>query len=209
MKNFPKAGLLIVTLVIPALIFVMLRLFATNHYDLPYFNPQVGSDGKIVIVNGDTVFHKREALQLASGEYKLGNDISVISFLPGACSDTCRLVLSNLERVYDMRSETNSLTIKTLSEDSVLASPAYPEELGKEGWDIFRATNAEAGKLLNLQSASLQEKPELYQVESRLMLIDSKGYTRGFYNGASSEEIDRLMAEVKILNYENKASAYP
>ncbi|MCF2506469.1 hypothetical protein L0663_23970 [Dyadobacter sp. CY107] len=209
MKNFPKAGLLIVTLVIPALIFVMLRLFATNHYNLPYFNPQVGGDGKVVIVNGDTVFQKREKLQLASGDYKLGNDISVISFLPKDCSDTCKLVLSNLKRIYDMRSEANSLIIKTLSEDSVLTSSAYPDELGKEGWGTLRVTNTEAGNILNVASASWKGKAELYPIESRLMLIDGKGYTRGFYNGADPEEIDRLMAEVKILNYENKASANP
>lgn len=209
MKNFPKAGLLIVTLVIPALIFVMLRLFATNHYDLPYFNPQVDSDGKVVIVNGDTIFQKRETLPLASGDYKLKNDISVISFLPKDCSDTCMLVLSNLKRIYDMRSEENSLIIKTLSEDSVLKSSTFPEELGKKGWEALKATDTEVGNILHLESTSLKDKPELYPIESRLMLIDSKGYTRGFYNGADSEEIDRLMAEVKILNYENKASANP
>lgn len=209
MKNFPKAGLLIITLVIPALIFVLLRLFATNHYDLPYLNPEVGTDGKIVIANGDTVFQRRSNLQLASGNYDIANDISVVSFLPKDCGDTCKLVLSNLKRIYDMRSEENSLTIKTLTEDSVFTSEAYPEELGKEGWKTLKATQSEVTDILNQKSSSLLKTAELSPIESRLMLIDSKGYTRGFYNGADPEEIDRLMAEVKILNYENKVSANP
>lgn len=209
MKNFPKAGLLIVTLVIPALIFVLLRLFATNHYDLPYFNPEVGTDGKPVIANGDTVFLKRSALQLASGAYGIANDISVISFLPNECGDSCKLVLSNLKRIYDMRSETNNLTIKTLTEDSIITAEAYPQELGKEGWKTLKATFAEATEILNPKSLALQQTAELSSIESRLMLIDSKGYTRGFYNGTDPEEIDRLMAELKILNYEKKASANP
>jgi len=209
MKNFPKAGLLIVTLVIPALIFVLLRLFATNHYDLPYFNPEEGTDGKPVLANGDTVFLKRSALQLASGTYGIANDISVISFLPNECGDSCKLVLSNLKRIYDMRSETNNLTIKTLTEDSIITAEAYPQELGKEGWKTLKATFAEATEILNPKSLALQQTAELSSIESRLMLIDSKGYTRGFYNGTDPEEIDRLMAELKILNYEKKASANP
>ncbi|MCF2490373.1 hypothetical protein [Dyadobacter sp. CY347] len=209
MKNFPKAGLLIVTLVIPALIFVLLRLFATNHYDLPYFNPELDSNGQVQIVNGDTVFQKRSELQLASGKHPLENDITVVSFLPKECADTCKLVLSNLKRIYDMRSETNRLSITTLLEDNLSAASAYPSELGTKGWKTLKATNTEAETLLNLESASSQRRSELYPLESRLMLIDSKGYTRGYYNGADPEEIDRLMAELKILNYEKKASANP
>ena len=108
-----------------------------------------------------------------------------------------------------MRSETNNLTIKTLTEDSIITAEAYPQELGKEGWKTLKATFAEATEILNPKSLALQQTAELSSIESRLMLIDSKGYTRGFYNGTDPEEIDRLMAELKILNYEKKASANP
>ncbi|MCF0051166.1 hypothetical protein LXM25_13940 [Dyadobacter sp. LJ53] len=209
MKNFPKAGLLIVTLVIPALIFIMLRLFATNHFDLPYFNPQLDSDGKVVIVNGDTAFKRTAELKLASGNSKLEGNISVISFLPKECADSCKLVLSNLKRVYDMRSEANSLTIKTLSEDSLRSAIGHPEEMGKEGWEILKVRPNEADALPDARPKSLGKTAELYPRESRLTLIDSEGYTRGYYNGADPAEIDRLMAEVKILNYEKKARANP
>lgn len=205
MKNFPKAGLLIVTLVIPALIFVLLRLFATNHYDLPYFNPDIGNDRKVVIANGDTVFRKQSEVQLSSRSYDIANQITVISFLPKNCADSCKLVLSNLKRIFDMRSETNNLTIKTLTEDSLATSSTYPIELDKEGWETWKASIKDAERLLALPSS--QDTSELYPIESRLMLIDSRGYTRGYYNGMDPEEIDRLMAEIKILNYENKASA--
>ncbi|MCE7067743.1 hypothetical protein [Dyadobacter sp. CY326] len=206
MKNFPKAGLLIVTLVIPALIFVMLKLFATNHYDLPYFNPQVNANGTVEVANGDTVFQKTTALNFASGKLPL-TSISLISFLPKYCGDTCQLVLANLDRMYAMRSESEKLNIVTLSEDSLAKSPDYPEEMGKDGWQIINVTNSEAAKSLAYEPPYMKDDRELYPWESRLMLIDSKGYTRGYYNGADPEEIDRLMAEVKILNYENKASA--
>ncbi len=49
MINFRKAGLLIVTLVIPALVFTFLKFFATNHYDLQHYFPITDTSGKIVV----------------------------------------------------------------------------------------------------------------------------------------------------------------
>ena len=33
----------------------------------------------------------------------------------------------------------------------------------------------------------------------QFILVDKQGYIRGFYDGTDPEEVDRLMAEVKIL----------
>lgn len=208
MKKFPKAGLLIITLVIPALIFVLLKLFATNHYDLPYFNPKLDANQKVEIVNGDTVFQKILEVHLPLGNVKLEDQLSIISVVPEDCGDTCKLVLSNLQRICDLRSGVENLSIITLSRDSLSASTEF-RDLGNPGWNVAITKNADIADVLNSQSAAFKQMLELYPAGSGLILLDRKGYTRGYYNGADPEEVDRLMAEIKILNYEDKASANP
>jgi hypothetical protein len=208
MKNFPKAGLLIVTLVIPALIFLFLKLFATNHYEVPYFNPKLGSDGRVEIVNGDTVFQNTSELKLSSGIVNLGNGISVISYLPGVCEENCKLMLSNLQRVYDMRSAITDLTINVLSKDIIEPSSEF-RDLGKAAWNVKVVAESDINNFSNAQALPFKHSLELYPDGRGLVLVDRKGYTRGYYDGADPDEVDRLMAEVKILNYEDKASANP
>jgi len=208
MKKFPKAGLLIITLVIPALIFVLLKLFATNHYDLPYFNPKLGADQNVEIVNGDTVFQKISEIRLSTVNVKLEDQLSVISVMQEDCGETCKLVLSNLQRIYDLRSGIEKLNIVTLSKDSLSASTEF-RDLGNPGWNVVTTKDANIADVLNSQSAAFKKMLELYSNGSGLMLVDRRGYTRGYYNGADPEEVDRLMAEIKILNYEDKASANP
>ena len=207
MKNFPKAGLLIITLVIPALTFLLLKLFATNHYDLPYFNPEVTSNGQVVVVNGDTTFRKSPSIQLASGNVNLDGQIALISFLPENCTDSCKLVLANLKRIYDMRNAIANLSIKTLAPGNANIPVESSDEMGKEGWNVIKASQDDIAAFMNAQSPYFKATLELYPEENRLILIDAKGFTRGYYNGTDSKEIDRLMAELKILDYETEASA--
>jgi protein SCO1/2 len=41
-------------------------------------------------------------------------------------------------------------------------------------------------------------------LETKLVLIDADGHIRGYYNASDLEETNRLMAEIKILDYEKK-----
>jgi len=202
MKNFPKAGLLILTLVTPALIFVFLKFFGTNHYVLPYYNPQSNRNGQIVVENGDTLFSKNSEIKLKSAKTSIEDKLTVVNYLPEICEDSCLLMLAQLERINNLTTDIPDLAILTLTESGKQSS-GYSDELGKGKWKVLPASNDEARnvleKQLGLQTASFDNK---------LVLIDKQGYTRGFYNGADSEDADRLMAEIKILQYEYKNSTH-
>ena len=94
MINFRKAGLLIITLVIPALFFTFLKFFATNHYDLQHYFPITDNSGKIVVNNGDTTFYKVPVIhlkntngQVVSEEFGNGQ-VTVVGYLPEHCLNT-------------------------------------------------------------------------------------------------------------------------
>lgn len=202
MKNFPKAGLLILTLVTPALIFVFLKYFGTNHYVLSYYNPQVNSNGEIIIENGDTLFSKISEIKLKSAKANVEDKITVISYLPANCTDSCLLMLAQLERVNNLATDIPDLVILSLTEDTKESS-GLSGEMGKGKWNVLQTSEEEAIIAMHEQ---LGLKTENF--ENKLVLIDKQGFTRGFYNGADSEDADRLMAEIKILQYEYKNSTH-
>jgi len=202
MKNFPKAGLLIITLVTPALIFVFLTYFGTNHYVLPYYNPQINSNGEVIIENGDTLFRKISEVKLKSAKKNVENRITVISYIPKDCTDSCLLMFAQLERINNLAADIPDLVVLSLTEDTKV-SLIHSGELGTGKWHELQTSEADAKSAMHEQLGLPAEN-----FENMLVLIDKKGFTRGFYNGADSEDADRLMAEIKILQYEDKNSTH-
>lgn len=207
MKKSLKAGLLILTLVIPALIFTFLQFFANNHYDLPYYHPLKGSDGHVIVENGDTLYNRVAQLKLVEGGdsksivVKFKNKVTVVSYLPQKCDDSCQLVLSQLERIYGLRNEIPDLHILTLAEKASLR----PAKSNGDGWKVVYAEPESLRKCLEeLRFRTALPKNKSGILTSKLALIDRNGFMRGYYDGSDAPEIDRLMAEIKILDYEEK-----
>ncbi|MEO6286425.1 MAG: hypothetical protein ABIN80_10155 [Dyadobacter sp.] len=205
MKNFPKAGLLIVTLVIPALIFAFLRFFATNHYDLSYFNPELDANGKVVVQNGDTLFRKVSGL-CADTDNSGIKGLTVVSYLPEIRDDSSSLALSQLQRIFDIRSDITDLSIVSVGIKANDNKQDLPEQIGKPGWALITATREQIDTCF-VKELGFNLNPVSKFKPNSLVLIDRQGYVRGYYNGADVKETDRLMAEIKILDYESKTSA--
>ncbi|KAA0990197.1 hypothetical protein [Dyadobacter aurulentus] len=201
MKNFPKAGLLIGTLVIPALIFLFLQLFARNHYDLPYFNPELDENGKVVMQNSDTVFHRLSEKQNTVAGYFFTGKWTVVSYLPVDCRDSCKLGFSQLQRIAALGSELQDLHLLTLTSDLGKQKASMPE-LDMANWEIKAAPEDGIAQFfkqeLGLKNAVTNS--------SACVLVDSKGFVRGHYQLTDPKETERLMAEIKILSYEGETT---
>jgi protein SCO1/2 len=206
MNKFFKAGLLIVTLVIPALIFTFLRFFATNHYDLPYYHAEKDSAGNVRVINGDTVFYKvadslgRKLLPPGGIQGK----VIVLSYLPQICSDSCKEEFIQLDRIYGLRQSIPYLNLATFTREWPKDSMEFCRGIGKSGWQVnlLPSREEEIQFFDRFQFETKVPKAKTNSRELKLVLIDDNGYIRGYYIGADSEEIDRLMAEIKILDYE-------
>ena len=214
MINFRKAGLLILTLVIPALVFVFLKLFATNHYDLPYYHPQVTSTGEIVKSDGDTVFYQLPEITLKNTngkpfveQFKNGK-ITVVNFLPQECDDSCKIVLGQIERVSALTETIPNLQLITLSENWDGKKANYPSLMDSNSWLVLTGPKAEIEGICKrvLKMETKVPKAKTNSLESKLVLVDTKGQIRGYYNLSDLEETDRLMGEIKILDYEKKSN---
>lgn len=195
MKNFPKAGLLIVTLVIPALIFTLLKLFGTNHYDLPYFVPERDGNGSVVIQNGDTLFHEvRTDCEIFAG-LQLNGKLTVLSRMPAHCGEPCERATDELTRIAGLKSGIPELQIVLLASDTVRSGE----------WRSSKLNNATIAACFAKELTDvLKGSDSLSGPAGQIVLIDRKKHVRGFYKAGDADETDRLMAEIKILDYEKK-----
>jgi protein SCO1 len=181
MKNTPKAGLLIVTLVIPALIFVFLRFFARNHYDLPHYQPVI-EGGNVKVQHGDTVF--QQFTSICGSDIQTTGKLTIVYPFKTKIADSLDAISSQLHRFEEVKTEIDNIQLVVLTSDS---SSTIQKVLNLKNWRVLRSGNS--------GNAACAE-------EDRLTLIDSDGYIRGYYKVASAEESDRLMAELKILQYQ-------
>jgi protein SCO1/2 len=214
MINFRKAGLLIATLVIPALIFVFLKLFATNHYDLPYYHPEINAEGSVIVNNGDTLFYTVPSIALMKPDSSAGTAVfgqgkmTLAGYLPEICDDSCKLYLNQLARLSTLGESIDNLQFLTIAQKWNAANADYPEGINTPGWPVLTGTDAEIDSILRnvlkLQTNIPGQKTN--SLESKLVLIDTHGHVRGYYNAADAEEADRLMGEIKILDYERKTN---
>ena len=79
--NPKKVLLLGALLLVPVLVFLLLKGFGTNHYNLRYYFPVVTYEGEALVQNGDTVFRKIPDFKLTNQEGKpLRNATSIIIF---------------------------------------------------------------------------------------------------------------------------------
>lgn len=195
MKKFPKAGLLIVTLVIPALIFALLKLFGTNHYDLPYFVAEKDGNGSIIVQNGDTLFHQVSGDCGAFGGVNLDGRLTVVSRMPSNCGEPCERATDEMERIAALKASIPELQVLSIGEDTV-----------KRGsWQLVKADSAAIASCFSKELTDAAKKSDTSNGPAgQIVLIDRERHVRGFYKAGDGEETDRLMAEIKILDYEKK-----
>lgn len=195
MKKFPKAGLLIVTLVIPALIFALLKLFGTNHYDLPYFVPAKDANGSAIVQNGDTLFRQVSPDCGVFGGMNLEGHFTIVTRMPANCGEPCEKAADELSRIAGLKTSIPALQMLTVSTDSVRRGE----------WQSVKADSATIASCFSeALSDAAKGSDAANGPAGQIVLIDGNRHVRGFYKAGDAEETDRLMAEIKILDYEKK-----
>ena len=214
MRKYVKTGLLILTLAFPVLIFLFLKVFTSNRFDLPYFVPLRNAAGDVLVKpNSDTTFYQIPDFSLpADGgtidAASLKGKTILVSTLSSPCGDTCQKVLNQLVRVQALHQDYPSFVILTLlnEKDSPLIDKISERKPMYAGWLV--ATLPDSTLAFTIQNIfRLNEKVSGLQTispQARLSLVDGAGFIRGFYDTTDPEETDRLMAEIRILEHNRK-----
>jgi protein SCO1 len=221
-KNISKTGILLAILGVPAFVFIFLKIFGKNNFDLPYYFPKIGDNGQVVISKGDTLFNQVpdfELLDQDSLQYSSKTNsgkIRVVSFFFSRCGTICPTTNENLNRILENfkaipEFEVESITVDPIYDTpSVLKKYASQFDNSKGNWHFLTGDKSYiynlAIKGFKLPVADATEYDsnitnidETFIHSDKLLLIDQDGYFRGIYTGTDKFEIDRLMVEVKVL----------
>ncbi len=221
-KKIVKAGILIVLLVVPALVFIFLKTFGENKFDLPYFFPEVNSNGTVKVVDGDTLFHQIPdfTLNTSNGEdfslNKKASELKVVSFFFTRCGTTCPITNKYLSRIVDNFKGDSRIKIISITVDpehdteEVLAEYAKSLSNSLTNWYFLTGDKKTIYDLaikefkLPVSDASSYDSlitniDETFIHSDKLILLDEKNFVRGIYSGTNNEETDRLKLEIKVL----------
>lgn len=220
LKKYIKAGILLIVLGIPAFVFIFLKVFGENKFDLPHYFPELDASGEVKVVNGDTTFITVPNFTLtdqSDEKVEFNKDkITVVSFFFSRCGTICPITNKNLLRVAETFKSNYSIDILTLTVDPVYDTPEilkkYANELGSsyKNWRFLTGDKkyiydlAIKGLKLPVSDASDYDKnivdiDQTFIHSDKLLLIDTKGNIRGIYEGTNKSDIERLVVEIKVL----------
>ncbi len=221
MQKFNKTGLLIVLLVLPVFLFLFLRTFGENKYKLTIFYPQgvdsVKVDGKWKV---DSVYHTITPFKFTNqnnkpiSEKDVKGKIYVADFFFTRCGSICPKMSSQLTRVQNAFKDNQGINILSFSIDpehdsvEVLKNYANQYKAIDGQWHFLTGTKDDIYKLgvkgFKISVGDGKEVTPDYFHSSRLILIDREGRIRGYYNGVSRDDVDKLILEIKVLLQEYK-----
>lgn len=224
-----KAGILLATLLVPALLYVFLRFGTENHYSLPRYLPKIDSTkgeplmGKVILPDGreiiDTIYNRIPAFKLIDQDSQLvdqsivKNKIYVADFFFTRCGTICPKLSSQLTRVQDIFQENPDIVFLSYTVDPEHDRPKQLKEYAQKysaipgKWYFLTGSKSEIydlamhGYYLPVVDKNVPEgKPDETFIHSqKLVLVDKQGIVRGFYDGTDKVDVDRLVLEIRVL----------
>ncbi|GAB3322271.1 hypothetical protein GCM10027299_17780 [Larkinella ripae] len=222
MARFLKAGILLLLLVVPAFIFLFLKVFGDNRFTLQTFFPVIDAKtGKIEtrpaqqhLLGGetqDTVFYTLPHIAGKLPDQKLFSTTAlkgklyIASFFGLSCDTTCAKVAGQLNRIQDVFiQKPDVMLVSYVDQDSVTRQVMASYEVRPDKWLIAKPDTLETTFIAE-QYYRIKQRPlvgrkhETFTLYEGLVLIDEEGHIRGFYNGTDKTDVDRLVLETRVL----------
>ncbi|WP_268035952.1 SCO family protein [Algoriphagus sp. PAP.12] len=211
---------LVCVLLIPVLIFMFLRGFGENHYDLPIFY-QNGVDNPFKECNfEDSTQHYIPEFAFTNQEGKtigrkdMEGKITIVDFFFTSCPSICPVMSKEMERVNDMFRNNPEVQILSISIDPEYDTPEILQEYADEHhatpgkWHFLSGSKLETYELARcgfiLPTVDGLGNPDDFIHSDKFTLVDDQGRIRGYYSGTNREDVDLLMLETKVLLHGNK-----
>jgi len=202
MRINTKTGILLLTLAIPVFIWLFLKLFGQNSFDLPvYYSEGVNTEA----CNATNQAHSVPNFILQTSDSGtvssdfLSEQIVISHFLPNECSEDCVQVLENIANLQSVFSKEYALKILTIAPEHYsfeeLARLSKRFNIDPELWVVAKAKQQKVNELQQCGFILSDYS------QNTFVLTDPERQIRGYYNALDSDEVDRMKGEIKILEY--------
>jgi protein SCO1/2 len=213
MKKQPVTLLFIVFIfLIPLAAYVIFDMYERRWGKLPVFGAVKGIDGfqeEHHISDFQLINQDGKARSLADWKGR----IVVADFFFTHCPSICPKMTASLQRVNDYFSEDTQLQIASFSVDPVRDSAAQLKKyagrfhLSTQRWDLLtgdkKAIYQLARNSFMIVATDGDGGPADFIHSDKLVLVDTKGRIRGYYEGTNKDEADQLLQDIKKLKHED------
>ena len=211
MKISPKGIILFFVVVLPTLLFIFLKFYGVNHYDLPvYYENGIDSlafdcsDQKEQHFVDNFLFSTQDNDNI--GAVFLEEKITVINFFYTKCGTPCDDENEELSRVYNFYKDYANFQILSISlnpiADSLASISTYvaTRKTDQAHWYFVRGEASHTFNFVNCGLVLKLSKDTLGVLfTSQMVLVDGQKKIRGYYDATNRSDIDRLVREVSIL----------
>ena len=211
---------LVCILLIPVLIFMFLRGFGKNEYDLPVFFEKGVDNPFLECPIGDTTQHFIPDFTFTNQEGKsigrkeMEGKVTIVDFFFTSCPSICPVMSREMERVNDMFRDEPKVQIMSISIDPEYDTPqilkTYADEHNAipDKWHFLSGPKDITYQLARcgfvLPTLDGNGVPDDFVHSDKFILIDELGRIRGYYSGTNREDVDLLMLEIKVLLHASK-----
>lgn len=213
-----KGIFLFILLLIPVCIILFLHGFGKNRFEVPvyYSNAADMSSDLCVFAEGQHVipaFNFTDQHNAQLSQSWLDNKITVVDFIFTNCPTICKDMSTQMHRVQEAFRSDEELQLLSFTvdpeRDTSEALKAYADRLGIKGknWRFVTGDKellyqtARCGFLLPVQAGDGSDEDFIHS--NKLVLVDAQRRIRGYYDGDTREDVDRLIQEIKIIKQDN------
>ncbi len=200
-----KIFILLITISLPVILYLFLRSYGTNHYNLPYFfkDGVVDCGTETVLHKGNYTFFNHSNNDSVSTNEMFSGHLNLILF-PDYANDNQPLK-NELNRTFAELSDEAQIEIHIFKslEDTLISNEPITKQQMAQNYQVDAGTLASLKQcLLALPTAQFgQLHPFEYVLEDSktVVLVDDSLFIRGYYNAFQTKDVDRLILEVKVF----------
>ncbi|MCX6186550.1 MAG: SCO family protein [Bacteroidetes bacterium] len=198
-------------ILIPVLIYFLLKAGNTNFKRLPYLGERIAPDG---VNQKDTLYYTIPDFDVTDQSGKklslksFDNKIFIANFFFASCKEVCPAMNKKLALIYDKFKEFSEIEFISFTVDpendsiTVLADYAKKYKADPKIWH-FTNTNMNATcKIGQGFLLPVSNEDKTIDHSQQLILVDKEKHIRGVYNSFDEEDMKRLNDELKVLLYE-------
>jgi len=212
-----KILILVLVLAVPGFLYYLLVVEGKNRYHaLPVFGPKEIAKTTHRVKGKDlpdTIYHTLPDFKLTDQN---GNPVSlktfdkkifVAGFFYTHCPSVCKLINSNVNLLASAYAKIGMVDFVSITvdpeRDSLQVLKQYANTF-KPGSDHWLFLNGDTSTVYNLARKgflvnALQTGKDDFIYSDKLVLIDQDKRIRGYYSGASTDDVNRLNDEIKVL----------
>lgn len=213
MNNTKKTVYLCLALLVPVFLILFFTIFASSRHKLPVFfaYDSIETERGYIITDAHTIPSYKLTDQTGAEFNSITYDSSfkVYDFIFTRCGATCPKMSTQMIRVQEAFKHDKDIVMISLSVDpdhdssEVLAQYAKQYNAIPGKWFFLTGAKDSIYTLgqreFFLTTKQNDEDLTDFLHSERLILVDKKGWIRGYYNGTEEKEVDRLITELKVL----------